>query len=453
MSGDEEGFMLSLGLATSSKKKELADKEHYLKFLDIITGYEDSIPFHYPVDGTLIPSYYVIIKNPMDLSIIRSKIEKETYTTPIQLHSDVMLMLNNCFTFNTDESVISQQAQRLKKFFAKEFRKAFPKAHKEIKALESMAVKKTEPSSSQPSVIKLKLPVVDSTSKGKETISVKPPIDEQEKMPFIAADRVKAEAFLTDFSTHASAKWFLSNTEFTLAKLLEIVRGNVLDSRLKDAQDLGAYFVRQIQNIRAQPIGQSHDMASLLAIETAFDIRWRKHFGVSLNKEDILKDFKPTIHSPSPSIPSITTSNAKLNIGDDEMALCKSVHAKLMANQNAEWFLVPVDPVLLHLPDYFEKIKNPMDFGTIQTKLDKGDYASMKDYEADVMLVFDNCTSYNAPETNVHHVALKCKRYFNSIFSKTLHTLQARIKETKVIEWEEVEGNGVINLSHIYRRG
>jgi len=32
-------------------------------------------------------------------------------------------------------------------------------------------------------------------------------------------------------------------------------------------------------------------------------------------------------------------------------------------------FLQPVDPIKLNLPDYLEKIKYPMDLGTIQTKL------------------------------------------------------------------------------------
>ena len=31
----------------------------------------------------------------------------------------------------------------------------------------------------------------------------------------------------------------------------------------------------------------------------------------------------------------------------------------------------PVDPVALHIPDYFDIIKNPMDFGKIKEKLDK----------------------------------------------------------------------------------
>jgi hypothetical protein len=35
----------------------------------------------------------------------------------------------------------------------------------------------------------------------------------------------------------------------------------------------------------------------------------------------------------------------------------------------------PVDPVALHIPDYFDIIKEPMDFGTIKDKLDKKTYA------------------------------------------------------------------------------
>jgi len=38
-----------------------------------------------------------------------------------------------------------------------------------------------------------------------------------------------------------------------------------------------------------------------------------------------------------------------------------------LINHKFGWpFNQPVDPVELNLPDYFEKIKNPTDFGTIQ---------------------------------------------------------------------------------------
>ncbi len=50
--------------------------------------------------------------------------------------------------------------------------------------------------------------------------------------------------------------------------------------------------------------------------------------------------------------------------------LCQKLLSKLMAHEFAWPFNQPVDPVALGLPDYFDKISHPMDFGTIQVLRD-----------------------------------------------------------------------------------
>jgi hypothetical protein len=39
----------------------------------------------------------------------------------------------------------------------------------------------------------------------------------------------------------------------------------------------------------------------------------------------------------------------------------------------------PVDPIALGIPDYFDVIKNPMDLGTILSRLGRGFYADTSD--------------------------------------------------------------------------
>ena len=48
--------------------------------------------------------YADVIKEPMDLSTIKLKIDRRKYRTIADFDADVKLMLNNCFTFNTVES-------------------------------------------------------------------------------------------------------------------------------------------------------------------------------------------------------------------------------------------------------------------------------------------------------------------------------------------------------------
>ncbi|XP_050231404.1 uncharacterized protein LOC130014551 [Mercurialis annua] len=57
----------------------------------------------------------------------------------------------------------------------------------------------------------------------------------------------------------------------------------------------------------------------------------------------------------------------------------------------------PVDPD--ELPDYFEVIEQPMDFGTVRKKLSSGAYGNLEQFEKDVHLISSNAMQYNAPDT------------------------------------------------------
>ncbi|KAI7725066.1 hypothetical protein M8C21_018359 [Ambrosia artemisiifolia] len=61
-------------------------------------------------------------------------------------------------------------------------------------------------------------------------------------------------------------------------------------------------------------------------------------------------------------------------------------------------FSEPVDPVEV-LPDYHEIIEQPMDFGTVRSKLDKGLYSNLEELEADVYLICSNAMQYNSSDT------------------------------------------------------
>ena len=63
----------------------------------------------------------------------------------------------------------------------------------------------------------------------------------------------------------------------------------------------------------------------------------------------------------------------------------------------------PVDPIALHIPDYFDIIKEPMDFGTVKDKLDRKQYANgggPMEFAHDMRQVFVNCATYNSPESD-----------------------------------------------------
>lgn len=69
--------------------------------------------------------------------------------------------------------------------------------------------------------------------------------------------------------------------------------------------------------------------------------------------------------------------------------------------KGAYLFHKPVNPFELGIPDYFQIIKNPMDFSTIKKKLSNNLYTNFKQFTEDIKLVFDNCYLYNGPNSSV----------------------------------------------------
>lgn len=73
-------------------------------------------------------------------------------------------------------------------------------------------------------------------------------------------------------------------------------------------------------------------------------------------------------------------------------------------------FMTPV--TLDEVPDYYDYISQPMDFGTIRENLEEGKYREMQEFFSDCLLVFDNCQIYNAENTNVYKCGERLQKYF-----------------------------------------
>ncbi|XP_041130966.1 tripartite motif-containing protein 66-like isoform X2 [Polyodon spathula] len=87
-----------------------------------------SLPFHEPV-SPLARHYYQIIKKPIDLSVIRSKLNKRSplcYYTPDEFVADVFLMFRNCAKFNYPDSEVAQAGRSLEAFFNEKLKEVFP---------------------------------------------------------------------------------------------------------------------------------------------------------------------------------------------------------------------------------------------------------------------------------------------------------------------------------------
>jgi len=97
----------------------------------------------------------------------------------------------------------------------------------------------------------------------------------------------------------------------------------------------------------------------------------------------------------------------------------------LQSHQHGWVFNTPVDPVELGLPDYFEVIKKPMDLGTIRKKLENGVYQRISEFEAHVLLTFNNAMLYNPEGSVVYNMASEMREKFQRDFEKVMRQLNA----------------------------
>uniref|UniRef100_A0A3Q1C5Z0 histone acetyltransferase n=1 Tax=Amphiprion ocellaris TaxID=80972 RepID=A0A3Q1C5Z0_AMPOC len=82
----------------------------------------ESLPFRQPVDPMLlgIPDYFDIVKNPIDLSTIKRKLDTGQYQEPWQYVDDVWLMFNNAWLYNRKTSRVYKYCTKLAEVFETE---------------------------------------------------------------------------------------------------------------------------------------------------------------------------------------------------------------------------------------------------------------------------------------------------------------------------------------------
>lgn len=94
------------------------------------------------------------------------------------------------------------------------------------------------------------------------------------------------------------------------------------------------------------------------------------------------------------------------------MKTCYNLLSRLMKHKYAWVFNKPVDAKALGLHDYHVVIKQPMDLGTVKSRLSKNWYKSPREFAEDVRLTFRNAMTYNPKGQDVHIMAEELSKIF-----------------------------------------
>ncbi|KAM9904358.1 hypothetical protein OXX69_007583, partial [Metschnikowia pulcherrima] len=120
----------------SEEMDKLAQKPkrgpHYnfmVTLLSELTNHPSAWPFAVPVNKDEVGDYYDVIKEPMDLSTMESKLENDKYESFDQFLYDCRLIFNNCRSYNAETTTYYKNATKLDKFLTKKVKESADYAH------------------------------------------------------------------------------------------------------------------------------------------------------------------------------------------------------------------------------------------------------------------------------------------------------------------------------------
>ena len=96
----------------------------------------------------------------------------------------------------------------------------------------------------------------------------------------------------------------------------------------------------------------------------------------------------------------------------------KRVLNDLMRHHHAWPFAKPVDP--LQVPGYYDVIKDAIDLGTIKTRLERGMYEDVEEFESEVKRVWANCYKFNQ---DPNHDIVKMAKTLEGLFDEKMEAV------------------------------
>ncbi|XP_056315780.1 bromodomain testis-specific protein isoform X1 [Danio aesculapii] len=325
-----------------------------------------SWPFRQPVDAVRLhlPDYYTIIKNPMDLSTIRKRLENNYYWKAMECVEDFNTMFTNCYVYNRPGDDIVLMAQVLEKLFLEKVAE-MPEDEYEMSALTT------------------KGPVKGAR---KSTIGLK-------KRPPSPMSEVVFQQTVTVIPPHALHT--IPSAPLSAQLTAKLKNG------VKRKADTTTPSASSIPSCESSPCVTEPKVLKLFS---------RRGSG---------RPIKPPCKDLPESPPQHQVGRrTKL---PERLKYCNAILKEMFSKKHSAYawpFYKPVDAETLGLLDYHEIIHQPMDMSTIKKKMEAREYMDALQFAADMRLMFSNCYKYNPPGHEVVSMARKLQDVFEFRFSK-----------------------------------
>ncbi|KAI2635992.1 putative Bromodomain testis-specific protein [Xylaria nigripes] len=153
--------------------------------------------------------------------------------------------------------------------------------------------------------------------------------------------------------------------------------------------------------------------------------------------------------TPRPSQPATPkphkAKRSSINVGDEgqfspnnKLSFCADLLNRMLSGPGFWTRLVgpfkePVRPVEDGVPNYFDKVKKPMDLGTIKKKMDRGEYNTAEEFEADVRQIFENCYLYWGRNHEMSAAAERFQKSFEEKYGEMFKWLNKNRDDSEAV--------------------
>ncbi|XP_067996603.1 bromodomain testis-specific protein isoform X2 [Melanerpes formicivorus] len=339
-----------------------------------------SWPFHQPVDAAALnlPDYYSIIKNPMDLSTIKKRLEHNYYTKAAECIEDFKTMFSNCYIYNKPGHDIVLMAQELEKMFMQKIAQMPTEERLVILNQAKRKGKKLE-EPQQPS---------SGTSNEQSTMQEQAKSSEQSS----ATTQELQQVTLAPLS--AAQVTALMPAAVPITKAKKGVRRKA-DTTTPSTSTFPASSESSETFNETKPNscrGEDECMIPNKLLKT--------HLPDSQQSPENLKKFQLL----------------------EQLKHCNEILKEMLSKKHAAYvwpFLKSVD--VSFSPGENQRItKYPTDLGAIKKKMDNFEYSDIQEFATDVRLMFMTCYKHHSPDHDIVAKARKLQDFFEMRFAKIL---------------------------------
>jgi hypothetical protein len=436
-------------------------------------------PFLSPVSEDDAPGYHDVIKEPMDLSLMTSRIssyEKD----PVKLLRDFNLMCDNCQTYNVETSSLYKSSEEFRGFVKQKFMRMC-----EVSGLMDVDIDDGVNVIRQEDYKEMKLlPPVKLSSELNP-----PPTDLSIPMYHrVVADTAlykKNNPFLVDPSSH-TLSLTVADADRLLDNLLADPQGSNTYVKTK-AYQLAAKTLSAIPfpfkdgfynilnlgyieealakvgktylfNGHIAPCGYTSKLTLRMTEESVKVTRKSKSIEKFRDVEFLsfisypkgiaaftvaLADGVTVINAPHPRdvwVAVLSMPGLILNHIGNKMRRCRAVLNRLCTNPLVNPFLGKVDPSQPDGKEYYNTISAPMWLHEVHQRLVEGSYNSEFEFIWDVQLIFANAQRYNVSGSQLYQSANNLRREFEDLLCQWVHNVEDRsVSDTAEGPWDHWE--------------